>query len=294
MKYMFASLILLVSSFSVGQELKKVSAEYSMILSRTATMEQTETACLEQARLKAIGDEFGYVVSETTISNVNDSNGKVNDQFSVLTNTNVKGEWIKDTAPAEIVWGCVGNDYQVTVKVLGEVRAIKKEGKTKLNFFSCSPYDVTAQKFIFKNNERLNCSLTSSQAGYVSIYYLDHTSNEAIRLLPSTSYNHLDGVEIQPDTPYILFNKAYTNQFKEMTSNSSDLILGLPEGKDQIIDEIVVIYSPEPFAKPILSKDKSTNALPSLKISEFEKWKTELISRNSEVVTTTIAITIAK
>ena len=291
MKYLFASLVLFVSCLSMGQELKKVSAEYSMILSRTATMEQTEAACIEQARLKAIGDEFGYVVAETTISNVSDQNGKVSDNFSVLTKTSVKGEWIKDTSPAQITWGCAGDEYQVTVKVQGEIRAIRKEGQTSLNFFSCSPFDVNTEKYFFKNNELLNCVLTSSQKGFISIYYLDYSSNEAIRLLPTASYNHLDGVEINADTKYVLFNKSYYSQFKEMTG-VTDLTLGLPEGKKQVVDEIVVIYSPELFAKPILTKDKNSNSLPALKIEAFEKWKTELVSRNAKVVTKSITLTV--
>ena len=286
MKYFIFVTILLNTLTLSAQKSTPAQGTYSMVLSRTSTMEQTEQQCIEQARLKAIGDSFGYTVSEVTLGNTTEQNGKLDDRFSVLTRTSVQGEWLSDTTTPELTWTWDGKELQVTAKVNGKIREFSKNGKVQISFFACSPNDVTTAKDHFKNNDILNCSFTASSKGYLTVYYLDHTTNEAIRLMPSSAYSNMDGVEVEADKTYILFSKNHVRQF-ENYNGSNDLVVGLPDGKSQVIDNIAAIYSSEPIAKPMLN-------FSSLSISEFETWRTNSKASNPKVCSQEITISIGK
>lgn len=293
MQYSFTILLIVVALSPIAQKPMEASATYEMQLSRTGTMEQTEAQCIEQARLKAVGDAFGYAVSETTLGNVSDRNGQATSDFTVLTKTNVQGEWLNDTQPPGVKWICRDNELFVQATVYGKIREQNKSGKTDVEFFTCKPSDVKTEQSFFKDGQDLNCSFRAARKGYLSVFYVDYTSGEVFRLLPSSAYTSLDYIKVGADETYILFNKRYAKQFPDNTQ-ISDINVGLPAGKTQVIDEIIAVYSTEEYKKPLMSKPSNSADLPVLSISDFNLWKTTLKQRDKEAVIKTVAVTITK
>jgi hypothetical protein len=294
MLFITCLLISLVPSIgSFAQRPQDASATYTMVLSRTSTMQETETMCIEQARLKAIADAFGLSVSETTVGNVSDQNGKVTDLFNVLTKTSVRGEWISDTAPPKLEWKCENNDLIVTAYVSGKIRENSKEGKTDVEFYACLPSDYRTETKSFRSGQTLNTFFRSARKGYLSVFYVDHTTGDAYRVFPSPAYSSLDHLEVNADQDYVLFNRSYASQFAGYPA-TVDLTMELPADKSQVLDEIIAVYSPEPYKKPLLSKPSSTQSLPTLSHKALEDWFTQLKSNNKDAVIKSAKVSVGK
>lgn len=277
----------------MAQKPRDATATYTMVLSRTSTIQETESLCIEQARLKAIADTFGMSVSETTVGNVSDQNGKVTDVFNVLTKTSVRGEWISDTAPPKLEWNCENNELSVTAVVTGKIRENSKEGKTEVEFYACLPTDYRTETTSFRSGQTLNTFFRSARTGYLSVFYVDHTTGEAYRVFPSPAYSSMDHLEVNADQDYVLFNRSYASQFAGYPA-TVDLTMEVPADKSQVLDEIVAVYSPEPYKKPMLSKPSSTQSLPALSHEALEDWFTQLKSNNKDAVVKSAKVSVGK
>jgi hypothetical protein len=279
------------SVLSFGQKTVPVSGIYTMELIRTRTMEETEKTCIEQAKLAAIAKEFGTVVTETTVNNTTDVNGQADTRFTVLTRTAVKGEWLEDTKQPKVTWICAEQTMRVTAEVHGKIRAFGKEGKVEVKFFTCGAGAQAHEKFVFKEGESLYAHFQSSKSGYLSVYYIDHTANTAVRLLPSAGGQSNDALEIKTDKEYILFdrNKAVSYGWN---GQSSELELNLPEGKQTVADEIVAVYTAEPYTKPLLKRTQ--DGLAEIAASEFENWLNDLKTAQASAVVKRVTLTLNK
>jgi hypothetical protein len=294
MKAQLLVVILLVSVnvFSQREQVERV-ASYTMVLPRTASMENTEAACVEQARLKAIGEAFGYSVSETTLSNVSDENGKASNAFTVLTRTNVRGEWIRDNEPPLIVWNCNGGEFSVTATVRGQARALSPSGKSAVEFHACLRERPQVPVAEFTHGQSLYAQFRASQDGYLTVYYVDHTKGEAYRVLPAPAYPSLDHHEVKADRDYVLFDRAASKSFAGYPA-TVDLVMEVTAGKEQVVDELIAVYSHAPIAKPMLSKVSPGMPLPSLRLSDLENWLNNAKSANAEVVIKRLMITVQR
>jgi hypothetical protein len=273
-----------------GQKEKVVQASYSMELPKNITMEQLELRCIEQARLKAIGDAFGYALSETTVDNTQDGNSGLDNSFAVLTKTSVQGEWIRDKSEPELLWEPSGKTLKITATVHGTIREFPKVGKAKIEIHLSNDKYMTNEVTQFKNGQDLFASFQSSAKGHLSVFYVDHSSQEVYRLIPSATGNDLNTVELQPDKIYQLFQTP--SPFQENKSIPS-LELGLPTGKDIQMDELVFFYSPKDIRKPSLNYNADAKMY-LMKYSDFEQWKTTSVQSNPEAVVKSVAITIIK
>jgi hypothetical protein len=288
----FATLgLTLCSLLSISQKTVQSAGTYTMELSRTQTMVDTEKACIEQAKLAAIAKEFGTVVTETTVNNTLDVNGQSDNRFTVLTRTAVKGEWLEDTEQPKVTWTCMEQTMSVTAEVHGKIRAFSKEGKVEMKFFTCGAGAQAHEKFVFKEGESLYAHLQCSKSGYVSVYYIDHTANTAVRLLPSASGQSNDALEIKADEEYILFdrNKALSYGWK---GQSSELELNLPEGKQTVADEIVAVYTSEPYSKPLLKRTQ--DGLAEIAAGDFENWLIDVKTAQANAVVKRVTVTLNK
>lgn len=272
-KLQFLLSFLCISTCLWAQRPIDVVGKYTMELTRTRTMEETEKACIEQAKLAAIAKEFGTVVTETTVNNTTDVNGQADNRFAVLTRTAVKGEWLEDTEQPKVTWTCAQQTMSVTAEVRGKIRAFSKEGKVEVKFFTCGAGAKAQEKFVFKEGESLYAHFQSSKSGYLSVYYVDHTANTAVRLLPSAGGQSNDALEIKADEDYILFDRSKAVSYG-WSGQSSELELNLPEGKQTVADEIVAVYTAEPYTKPLLKRTQ--DGLAELGLAEFENWLNDL------------------
>jgi hypothetical protein len=290
MRILFTLLLIVSTSCLFAQKELEVLASYSMELPKNITMEQLEQRCIEQARLKAIGDSLGYILHETTISNTQEGNAGLNSSFAVLTQTNVQGEWLQNLADPVIIWEVANLTLKVTATVHGIIREFPKSGKVDIAISLSNDENMTNEVTEFKDGQDLFASFQTSSKGFLSVYYIDHSSNEVYRLIPAASRNDLNVVEVKSDIPYPLFQSV--SPFTENKSIPA-LSLSLPEGKEIQLDELVFVYSPTAIRKPSLSY-KSDARMYFMKHSDFDNWKSSTAQADPDVVVKTVSITIVK
>lgn len=275
-----------------AQRVQEATAIFSMVLSRTATMEQTEARCIEQARLKAVGDAFGYTVSETTLSRIHDTRDTFEDHFSVLTRTSVDGEWLSDTEPPAVSWGCEDGEWTVTATVRGRIRAFGERARAQVAFHASAPGDG-AERNHFRHGQTLHALFRSSHGGHLSVFFIDHATGEAYRVFPAMVYAALDHLPVEADRPYLLFDRAHAAQFPAHPA-VTELTVEVPAGRPQAIDELVAVYAPAPYAKPLLSRAAAPDDLPGMGVDDFEAWLTELRKRDPQAVVKRAQLTVVR
>ena len=290
MRFLIA-LIFVFSTFTLfAQKEIEVSAYYSMELPKNITMEQLEQRCIEQARLKSIGESFGFVIFETTIDNTQEINSIFNNSFAVLTKTNVQGEWLRDLSEPQLIWEHFEKTLMVTATVNGIIREFPKTGRAKIEIHLSNDanmnYDVTQ----FKDGQELFASFQSSSKGHLSVFYVDHSSQDVYRLIPSATNNDLNSVEVQSDKTYQLFQT--TSPFLENKSIPG-LELGLPSAKDLQMDDLVFVYSPQDIRKPSLTYMADAKMY-LMNYNDFEQWKTSTMQAIPEAVFKSVTISIVK
>lgn len=285
------TLVFVFSFFAnFAQKEKEVKASYSMELPKNITMEELEQRCVEQARLKAIGEAFGFVVSETTVDNTQESNAGFNNSFAVLTKTNVQGEWLRDKTEPQVNWEPSGKTLKLTANVHGVIREFPRTGKAKIEIHLSNDKLMSNEVTQFKNGQDLFASFQTSSKGQLSVFYVDHSTEEVYRLIPSATSNDLNTVEVQSDKIYQLFQTS--SPFPENKSIPG-LELGLPAGKTIQMDELVFIYSPADIRKPSLTYNADAKMY-LMKFTDFDEWKTTSVQSNSETVVKSVAISIVK
>lgn len=290
MRHLIALIFTLSTATLFAQKEKEVKASYSMELPKNITMEQLEQRCIEQARLKAIGDAFGLVLSETTVDNSQESNAGFNNSFAVLTKTNVQGEWLRDKTEPQVNWEPSGKTLKLTANVHGVIREFPKTGKAKIDIHLSNDSKMSNDITLFKDGQDLFASFQTSSKGNLSVFYVDHSSNEVYRLIPSATNNDLNTVEVLSDKIYQIFQT--TSPFPENKSIPS-LELGLPAGKDIQMDELVFVYSPKDIRKPSLTYNTDARMY-LMNYNDFEQWRTSSVQSNPEAVIKSVAITIIK
>lgn len=274
-----------------GQGAQEARATYSLVLSRTATMEAAEAQCIEQARLKAVGDAFGYTVQETTLGHVADTREKFEDNFSVLSRTSVEGEWLGDAEPPAVAWGCESGAWTVTATVHGLIRAFGDRATADVEL-EASPGNGAASGH-FRQGQPLHAGFRASRSGHLSVFFIDHAAGRAYRVFPAMAYAELDHLPVEADRRYDLFDRVHATQFPDHPA-VTELIMEVPVGQAQTIDELVAVYAPAPYAKPLLSRPASPDELPGMGTADLEMWLTTLRQRDPQAVVKRAQLTVVR
>ncbi len=275
-------LAVLFAGTSFAQKERQAEAAFTLMLPRTVTMEALEAQCIEQARLKAIGDALGYSVSEVTLSRILDTRERFEENFSVLTRTSVEGEWLGDTKPPVIVWSCVDGALSVMATVQGRIRAFGERPKAQVVFHASGTTDDRPREE-FRNGDGLLVHFRASRAGHLSVFYVDHAAGRVYRVFPAAADAALDHLPVLADRHYVLFDPRQTRQFPGHPA-MTPLVLEVPDGKPQVVDELVAVYAPDPFSRPLLSVPQGPQDLPALELEPFENWLIQLRRREHEAI----------
>jgi hypothetical protein len=289
MKVLLSIFFLFLVSMISAQKKVTLTGQYEMTLERNTTIEETEKKCIEQARLSAMGKEFGYRVTEVTINNQREVNKKREEQFESITQTSVMGEWIQDLASPQIKWNCQGQTLSCQVSVSGQAIAIPQTGKISFEIITSNEEQCKMPLSRFQQDDRLYLKVTSSAKGYLSVYYWDHAAKMMLRLLPSAQYNALNGVKIEADQSYVLF-KDKMNFPEHPVGLPLTLDAGNGSGLSQL-DEIILVYTDQEMQKPGLHCEEN---LCQLSETEFVQWKSNLYHPKNRVEVQYIPIEIIR
>ncbi len=285
--FLFSVLMLLPVLPLVAQKTKTVSIVYLYQVPDNVTPDDAKTIALDRAKIQAIADEFGTVVTQSNMTNIEIENGETTSHFISSGGSELKGEWIETIGEPTFEFITEGTSLAIRVWVKGKIRELKgAKIPVNVRIFK-NGIDDCNESSDFMTGDALYMSFCSSADGYIAIYLVD-SENQVYCLLPYQG--QASGFyPTKANNIHILFNKDYA---KDVKKDIVDEFL-MDTDKEKERNRILTIFSPNKFFKAVDSKDQED--LPrSLCYSEFIKWLSDIKKRDVELVVSEASITISK
>jgi len=267
---LFAAILFLNHPFAEAQKLKisKVSGEFQVKIENNETQNQAKERAEELAKLNAIEKGFGTYVEQQTDMVVEE--GKVN--YSIMAGTRMKADWIETTKKefsfTEEKSGKSGEkNIYVKCTIEGTAREIRSKAKIDALSLICPQKRCFAEAF--KTNQQMFLYFKAPVDGYLSVYIDEGPVTR--RLLPYEKSGNDSFVSIKGDQEYIFFEH-------KKNLNSTEILdeVILYTEKQEEFNNIYVIFSEEPYVKPILEASRPAGDdtfLPkSLTSDDFQEW----------------------
>ena len=285
----FILLLLLISSFLAGysQKIVKVSATYTYYAPETMSIEEAKRVALDRAKIQAIADEFGTVVSQSATTMISNKNGETDTQFYAYGGSDVKGEWIETIGNPEYSISFKDHTIIVTCNVEGRIR---EASPSKLYFESYilrNGQQTTPQKIIFNNGDEMSLSFQASTKGFLSLFWHDVIANTVYRILPYRQDTN--------SLKEILANRRYLFFSKEMCVDGEsefidEYIMSCEESVEH--NSIYAIFSDNEYPTPNLHLYPS--GLYGISNSEVQSWLARIKSTPDDILIKVYDIEIVK
>ena len=286
-------MIMLITLPVFSQKIKTVEGEYLYHASENVTIEQAKRTAVERAKIQALADEFGTIVSQSSTTSIANINGESSTSVLVLSGSDVKGEWIEDLGEPKVQVNYEGDMLVVTAKVKGKAREILSAG---VDFTSKILRNGKEDKFEsddFKNGDDLYLAFQTPAKGYLAVYLVD-AENMAYCLLPYR--NQTDGIyPVNANRRYLFFCP------EEAPEQERSLVdeYALTCERQMEYNYIYVIFSRNQFTK---ANDAASNkqidgyagAPRELSYEDFQKWLGKCMKHDAEMNMKKIPITIKK
>ncbi len=262
----------------------KVSGEYVYYGPETMSVEDAKREAIERAKIQALENEFGTKIAQSTSTMVSSDNHKSNTRFSSHGLSDVKGEWIETIGDPQLDISFRDHNIVVTCRISGLAKELKGTRVEYEAYTLRNLPDRNCASTRFSDGDDMFLFFRSPIGGYLNVFLLCNAEDEAYCLLP---YKNGKGVfYISADTDYYLFSKAHGGK----NAAEIDEYTLTAEG-DTEYNDIVLVFSPEEFNKTGLS-DQSCLAPKMTTISKFNDWLAKLRTKNDNVTTSIINITI--
>jgi hypothetical protein len=294
LKYISILIFVVISVNSYAQKVVEAYGEYTLRIEKNWTEEFAVNKAKEKAKINAIENAFGSVVSQGNAVYVKDITTGDKTQsdmvFTSIADILVNGEWIA-TIDQKLTFSEYEGYRFVKANVIGKVRELTKIPFTpEVVTLSCSEKKCSTE--VFNSGQELIVYFIAPTNGFVTIY-LDDTK-KVVRLLPYAKNSESNTFEVKADQVYYFFSKADIKQ-----KNVDELELFTESMTEQ--NNLIVLFSKTDFSKPILfsSKISEVNGLQytlpmSAETEKFQAWLQNTRSYNRTIELKNIYITIKK
>jgi len=278
-----------------GQKIESTSGQAQVRVEQNMTKDQCKEQAHDLAIINAIENAFGTYVEQQTDITIKDGR----DYYNIVGTTKVKGEWVETlkedySESSEIFSTNKGKEVVtfITCKITGKVR--KATPKALIQYQSLNCPDIRCRKTEFNSGESLYLSFKSPVDGYLSVFLEDEEM--VYRLFP---YSNQIGKEnsatmVKADQEYLLFSKdPKYNKFPVQADEYE-----LYSVKSFEYNNLYVVFSEEPYVKPMLNVEKSSvektaYLLPkSLTPKKFQEWLADNRVRSQSFLDARIRIKI--
>ena len=270
--------------------IKTVSAEYTFYAPETMSVVEAKRIAVDRAKIHAIEEAFGSIVSQTNVSAIANVNGQSETRFFSFGGSDVKGEWIETIG--EPIFGDIyyqDNLLVVTCSVKGKVREINS---SQIEFIAKPLRNGTELKYEsynFKEGDELYLYFKSPIKGYLSVFLVDESSQTVYCALP---YRNSDGnpKQVEADREYILFSKTHSDPNEKRYVDQYVMTVN-----DELeYNDFYILFSPEPFSKAILENGNDASLPGTINWFDFQKWLAKIRTKNQDISLTKIVVSITK
>ena len=286
-KWLLVAILLAPVNFLHSQDLVKVGGEYIYYAPDNTTVEEAKNTALTRAKIQALAEAFGTIVSQTNTTHVTNTNGSTSINFLSIGASDVKGEWIETLGEPEYKVEFIKNILVVSVKVKGIARELvykKAEMDTKIL------RNGTEDKYEdsnFRNGDDLFVSFQSPIDGYLAIYLIDSESR-AYCLLPYREQTN--GIyHVEANKRYVFFNKTMAERNDKCFVD--EYVMTCKGSSEH--NQIYIVFSPNQFIKA--NDTNFSNTLPrELDSDDFIRWLSKNRRMDTQLNCLMIPLTITK
>jgi len=276
-----------------GQKAVPVCGQTTYHVPETQSQADAKRTAIERARIQALADEFGTVVSQTNTMSMHSAGGQAQTDFNSFSANDVRGVWIEDTREPEIKMTYENDQLVIFAKVCGKAREIKGSQVEllveTLNYGSSAGKQNPTRKGEvtdrFRNNDFFGVHFKSPVNGYVALFIRDDNSGMVYTQLP---YQGADGYArtVRSNQDYVFLNNEdpdYARLFGE------SVILTTERTVEH--NTLIVVFSKNPFN---LSLSEQGRFFQETELPKFQKWLHDLRKHDAAVQVQEIVLTIQK
>lgn len=285
MRRILTIILLVLSLTALAQKVKTVEGEYTYHAPENVSLQEARNTALYRAQIQALADEFGTIVSQSNIMQVENANETSNTKFLSLGSTDVKGEWIETIGTPDYQVSYDQGMLVVTCRVKGKAREVLN---ARIEYHAKILKNGTEDRFEsdqFLSGDALYLSFRSPIKGFLAVYLLD-ADGHAYCILPYRDQQ--TGIyPIKANQRYLFFDmnnapesdRSFVDEYYMTCSRTSEL------------NQIYVIFSPNQFVKAMDSE--VNDSLPrELKYEDFQKWLAKCRMHDKDMQLTKQTITI--
>lgn len=287
MKHILLLLSILFTIPVFSQKMKTVEGEYTYHAPENVTLEEAKRIALDRAKIQALADAFGTIVSQTNATHVQNRNGSSDIDFLSIGGSEVKGEWIETIGEPQYDISYEQGMLVVKVSVRGKAREIVS---AQIDIKAKVLRNGTEDKFEsdeFRDGDDLYLSFVSPVSGYLAVYLVDD-ERKAYCLLPYQ--NQEDGnFRIKSNKRYFFFSEKEAE--KELIHLVDEYTMTCSKETER--NTIYLVFSPNAFAKAC-DNSVSENLPRELDYADFQKWITGQRKHDESMTTRIFPIILKK
>lgn len=270
-----------------AQKLKTVEAEYTYHAPENVTLEEARRTALNRAKIQALADAFGTIVSQYNTTMMENTGEKSSVDFTSIGGSEVKGEWIETIGEPQYNIRYEGDMLVVTCTVKGKAREIVS---AQIDLIARVLRNGVEDKFEsdqFRNGDDLYLLFQSPLKGFLAVYLVD-ADRQAFCLLP---YQNQDAgiYPIEANRRYLFFNTKAAAQ--EERSVVDEYTMTCERSSEH--NQIYIIFSPNSFVKAVDAHAK--DGLPrQLSFNDFNEWLVKQRKHDEQMNVRMVPIMIKK
>ena len=253
------------------------------------SIEEAKRVALDRAKIQAIADEFGTVVSQNTTTVISNKNGESDTQFFALGGSDVKGEWIETIGNPEYQLQFENHFLVVTCSVKGKAR---ETTTAKIEFTAKTLRNGTELRFedtSFRDGDDLYLYFQSPTNGYLAAYLLDEQAQTAYCILPYKAQT-FSAYPIEANKEYVMFSRKEADKLERPMVDEYRLSCE----NDKEFNTLFILFSPSNIGKRNGFDDSIEEKPDRIGYRDFKQWLSKTLSRDSKIQFQEINISITK
>lgn len=245
-------------------DIRNVEGEYTFYGDRIHSPADCRRMAAELARVEALRREFGTIISQDILSTSSDDGNRAVNRFLSLSSTETKGEWLGDTGEPEFQVSLDADDnYIVKCKVRGRAKPITNSATDFDARVLRNDTDPRMADTHFRDGDDLYLYFSAPVGGYLAAFIADE-KGEVYGILPYST-GDVEEIHTRRGKEYIFFDPRQGTDFGTV----DELAMSAPDIEE--FNKIYVVFSPEPFAPPVLNF-RVAGAPPSTDSENFARW----------------------
>lgn len=272
-----------------AQKVKTVSATYTYYAPENVSVEDAKRTALERAKIEAIANEFGTIVSQSNSMVITNQNGETNAQFYSFGGSDVKGEWIETIGEPKYEVQYSDKTLIIKCSVKGKAREIEI---ATIEFISKPLRNGTDLKFEsteFHENDDLYLYFQTPISGYLAVYLLDETAQTVYCILPYKKQS-IAAVPVEANKRYVFFSEKDADKADRYIVDEYTLQCE----NEKEFNTLYILFSPTEIGKQIGFASSANDKPDNISLKEFKQWLSKKLSKDKQLQFKEISIAISK